>query len=325
MRVFIANFGQANYLWPDCLKRKTIATIDNEGVHRFWEARDRLGYIEYALAHMKTARQQTPTRSVASRWYGLADVIANTNDDIWIHREKEQLWWSISRAEVVEIALRPSINPTRDGPRVYEIHKPCDPWSDRNRKGGGLSWNSLHPKAKDFLFTEGTLQQLSPDNAEYALAIIAGIDLEPWHSRDHWRAKAQRTGKNPAVTYDARRKTVWRMVETAFQTAASANGQQMLRTIKHKHVDFDKPTLETYVSTLIDDQDGLCAITGIALQFDGEDDDIELRCSLDRINSDGHYEPGNLQVVCRFVNRWKSNSADDQFRRLVVLMRATQF
>ena len=79
MRVFIANFGQSNYLWPECLKRSTVATIDNVGVHPFWESHDRAGFTDYAVAHLKTARMETPTRPVASRWFGLNDAIANTN------------------------------------------------------------------------------------------------------------------------------------------------------------------------------------------------------------------------------------------------------
>jgi hypothetical protein len=45
--------------------------------------------------------------------------------------------------------------------------------------------------------------------------------------------------------------------------------------------------------------------------------------SLDRINSDGHYSDGNLQVVCRFVNQWKSNMPDGEFRRLLGMVRAS--
>jgi hypothetical protein len=46
-------------------------------------------------------------------------------------------------------------------------------------------------------------------------------------------------------------------------------------------------------------------------------------CSLDRIDSDGHYEEENLQIVCRFINRWKSDSDDAEFRRLVRLLQDT--
>jgi len=69
MIVFIANFGQENYLWEKCLDRNTIATIDNEKVHPFWVARDRKGFIDFAMRHLKTARKERPIKPVASRWY----------------------------------------------------------------------------------------------------------------------------------------------------------------------------------------------------------------------------------------------------------------
>jgi len=43
--------------------------------------------------------------------------------------------------------------------------------------------------------------------------------------------------------------------------------------------------------------------------------------SLDRIDSQGHYERGNLQLVCRFINFWKQASNDGDFRRLINVVR----
>jgi len=57
------------------------------------------------------------------------------------------------------------------------------------------------------------------------------------------------------------------------------------------------------------------------LEMDEVHGDSELFCSLDRIDSDGHYEAGNLQVVCRFANRWKGSSDDDNFRRIIALIK----
>jgi hypothetical protein len=78
------------------------------------------------------------------------------------------------------------------------------------------------------------------------------------------------------------------------------------------------------LNALLELQEGLCAITGLKLQFYGDEDDKEMLCSLDRVDSDGHYEIGNLQIVCRFVNRWKSDGDDRQFRRLLDLVRSAQ-
>lgn len=44
--------------------------------------------------------------------------------------------------------------------------------------------------------------------------------------------------------------------------------------------------------------------------------------SLDRIDSNGHYEKDNLQVVCKFANRWKSASDNGEFKRLIEIIRS---
>ena len=63
------------------------------------------------------------------------------------------------------------------------------------------------------------------------------------------------------------------------------------------------------------------ALTGIELKYQGVNEDRPLRPSLDRIDSDKQYEEGNLQIVCQFINRWKSNTPDEEFRRLLSLVR----
>jgi hypothetical protein len=191
-------------------------------------------------------------------------------------------------------------------------------------KGQRLDWNSLHPRAKEFLFTEGTLQQLSLENAAYARRLIQGGDLSGWHLRSDWKTKVEKSGKSPTKVFSTREKAIWRMVTTASGTASNANGQQVIRTLKNKDFGFGlKEELAQYISTLIDTQEGLCAVTGIPFQYDGEYDDVELLCSLDRIDSAGHYERGNLQIVCRFINKWKSDSSDQTFKRLISLIRST--
>jgi hypothetical protein len=324
MKVFIANFGRGNYEWPRCHEGGTVATMNAEAVHRFWLTGDREGYINNCIAHIKTPSGRTPTKPVASRWYNLMTIISETVDDVWIHREKDQLWWTVSKADAPTITEEIEPNSLQKSPRVCVCHKPCESWSNHNKNGNRLEWNTLHPKAKEFLFTEGTLQQLADDNATYAKALIAGDSLAPWHDRPAWRAKAEATrNKSPVTIYNARQRAVVEMAMTVRNTVANANGQEVLRTVKNKEMRFSSQAeLEKYIDNLIVDQEGLCAVTNIKLQFKGEHDDAELLCSLDRINSDGHYELGNLQVVCRFVNRCKTDGSDSEFRRLIGIVRA---
>jgi hypothetical protein len=322
MKVFIANFGLANYAWSECLARRTIATMNDVEVQPLWEAGDREAYIQNRMLRSKTAAGFPPTRPVASRWFNLMTTVAQSEGDIWIHREKDILWWtnSLSDAPSYERAKEP--RPDGGMIDVVVCHKPCAPWSNRNQRGNRLDWNSIHPRAQEFLFTEGTLQQLKPENAEYALALVGGDDLSPWHNLRDWQAKASRRQKSPGIVFNARQRSIARMAMTAKGTVAVANGQRVLRTVKNKDLCIPEAELEPYIAALLDAQEGLCAITGLGLQFDGESDDQEMLCSLDRIDSNGHYAFGNLQVVCRFINRWKNSWDDGEFRRLLTVVRS---
>lgn len=245
-----------------------------------------------------------------------------TAGDIWIHREKDQLWWSVSTDDVPESEIIDNPNPISGATKIYVYHKPVSKWSDRNKKGGVLRWDGLHARSKEFLFTEATFQQLSDDNAAYARALIDGLDLSAWHERIEWRAKAEKAKRSPVTFFDSRRKTLARMAMMAMDTA-SQSGDISLAVKKDKQVLFrDRFELERYLDELLTNQEGLCALTGLRMLHDDEDGDPELRCSLDRIRSDQHYERGNLQIVCKFANRWKGASDNDAFIGLLEKLRA---
>jgi hypothetical protein len=112
------------------------------------------------------------------------------------------------------------------------------------------------------------------------------------------------------------------MVRTAYDTARNASGQEVVRRLKNKEVRF--PTAEEfgrYVRLLFEKQKGVCALTGLPLQHHDDFEDSALRCSLDRIDSNGHYEVNNLQVVCQFANLWKNATENEDFVRLIDLVR----
>ena len=327
MRVFIANFGQENYEWPVCLERGTVATMNAVDEQALWEQGKR---EEYILSRMlgKTAAGLTPTRPVAARWYNLMTIISETRGDVWIHRDRERLYWTISHAEPPEFVRK--VEPVGRKREVVVCHKSCDAWSDRTRKGSHLFWRSLHAKARDFLSTEATLQELKEDNAQYALALINGDDLSPWHDRQLWRNKEEKAASkvSEVKSYSRRQMVAYRlaaerMAETALKTTQQANGQQTTQRTKNKEFRFaSKIELEEHIVGLLELQENLCALTGLPLEMDEKDGDKEFFCSLDRIDSDGHYEVGNLQIVCRFANRWKSADDDDEFRRLIEHVRS---
>lgn len=324
MKVYIANFGRENYEWPTCLERSTVATMIHRDTKSFYDAGDHKGFVNWSIANAKAASGLTPTPSLAKRWYNAMETIEHTEGDIWIHRADDKLWWTTSRNTKASWEVqrsKMSKDQIKNDKILYVCHKPCDPWSNKNRKGNPLYWNALNPKAQDFLRTQSTLQKLSDDNAEYAIALINGDDLSPWESQTDWKAKVEITKRSSGEIYSPWQKTLWSIVNTVKNTVKNANGQTVERIVKNKEMRFTEDELKSYIEALRESQEGLCAITGIQLEFEGEADDTEMIYSLDRIDSNGHYEAGNLQLVCRFINRWKSDSDDTEFRRLIAVLK----
>lgn len=116
----------------------------------------------------------------------------------------------------------------------------------------------------------------------------------------------------------AREKAIVNMRVMIEATVRGANGQQVLRTVKNKDLMMEGRDLDELLRDLLKVQEDRCALTGIPFAFDGADPN--LLPSADRIDSDGHYARGNIQVVCRFLNFWKNNTKDDEFRRLLALV-----
>lgn len=323
MKVYIANFGRGSYLWPTCLENGTIAIMGEEAAHSYWKQRDKSGYIDFCMSKIKTSKNRLVTRGVASLWFKNLDIFMETEDDLWIHRHEDMLWWTISTGQRPTSSLENDNNrPFEKGARAYVYHKPCTGWSCKDKQGRTLSWSGLHPNARPFLSTLSTFQNRSEANAEYAIALIEGNDLSYWHKLPSWKEKEQKSSKSAVKSFTARERTVYRIAKTVMDTVAQADGRQVTTTTKIKELKFSEEELKQYVSELLEDQEGLCALTGIRMQLDGEVDDQQLLCSLDRIDSDGHYEPGNLQLVCRFINFWKRDQRDEEFRRLLDLVQS---
>ena len=96
------------------------------------------------------------------------------------------------------------------------------------------------------------------------------------------------------------------------QTAAYANGQTVLTNIKNKELGFTRHELEVEIAALLNNQGKRCALTGY--EFKEHPVNIHLRPSLDRKNSNIGYVSGNLKVVTRAANFFKSASDDADWK-----------
>lgn len=101
-------------------------------------------------------------------------------------------------------------------------------------------------------------------------------------------------------------------------TVQNANGQTVEVTVKNKDLKMLGSELDALLLRLLKQQNERCAITGLPFQYEG---DKNMLPSADRIDSSGHYEASNLQLVCRFINFWKQATPDAEFRRLISIVR----
>lgn len=189
---------------------------------------------------------------------------------------------------------------------------------------GHCSWQN-YQKYMDTLFAVHAELLKQPGQADATLLdahsfcwLLVRKEMEPVDKLFVESAKGKASN---AKIFNAIDTAVYDMVYQATQTAASSNGQLVLVTKKNKELLVDPEELRTHVAELLKKSGNCCALTGIPLRFKGVHEDKALWPSLDRIDSNGHYGPGNVQVVCRFVNGWKGATPDDEFRRLLDLVR----
>ena len=136
-------------------------------------------------------------------------------------------------------------------------------------------------------------------------------------------ARASRSGNDGRVV-GGRERSILEMRLAVEDTVKRSNGQIVERVVKNKELRMTPVELEKLIGSLLDLQENRCALTGIPFHFSGPDADKNLLPSLDRKDSSGHYESGNVQLVCRFINFWKGDSDDDEFRRLLKVVRGQE-
>ncbi len=119
-------------------------------------------------------------------------------------------------------------------------------------------------------------------------------------------------------------KSVIAMRMSVENTVKNSNGQTVQRVVKNKELRMTSQQLEAHLRELLVRQDNKCALTGIPLLLQGQQGDKNLLPSPDRIDSNGHYEAGNVQVVCQFINFWKGDADNEEFKRLLNLVRGME-
>lgn len=159
------------------------------------------------------------------------------------------MWWTTSTGAEPSHAIVDEPKPRFGGKvRTHLYQKPCTGWSDRSRAGAALRWGAIHPKAQDFLATQGTFMTLRPDNALYAQILVDGGDLSTWHDRPDWRGKQAAAKRQAGKVFDARGRTIVRIAMTVLGTVG-ASGSTSVVTKKGKEFRFpSQAALEAHIA-----------------------------------------------------------------------------
>lgn len=231
----------------------------------------------------------------------------------------DRLQWGLS-GESYEV-IRTETN--EFGQNGYIFHRPLiGGW--RSDSIGGVPLSNIHPEARTLAINQATINAVQTDT-NYFRALILDEPTSDWETRKSWLDEAARSGwhaKPRAQLHQAKRRRqltvdvihladqfesdITRMAATAVATAMNANGQIILTTVKAKDIGFTREELEDELADLLRLQNGACALTGYA--FKPQHPNPHLRPSLDRIDSSKGYVPGNLQIVTRAANFYKSAS-----------------
>lgn len=303
-QIYISMTGDHNELWGRCLAEKLVAIGFDEPYFNAWYAGDKDQYLDL----MRTAspeKSESDVKASATLWFGRATLLSNSEEDIWLHKDGGDLYWAKTTSD------QPVFEPY-DGKVM--IAKPVTNWSRRDAKTVALTWNSIHPKGRDYLVTQQAIFRVANDDMRsYLHALVHGQSLDPWHDRKDWRERlgdGKSIGKNIALSQFA----VERMLMSIKDTVKNSNGQIVLKTLKNKKMLCSDAEMKAHLTQLMEEQQGRCKITGLSMHIDGQEGlEHDLLASADRIDSNGHYEIGNLQLVCRFVNFWKCAQENGKF------------
>lgn len=309
--IYIVMTGNGNELWAECLERKLVALGFDAPYFDAWKANDYAAYLAIGKAAAPAGTPDANIKAQSTLWFNRATRLTESEDDLWLHRDGNNLYWAYTTTD-------PPIF-ERYGEQIM-LAKPVGGWSRRNRKSVALTWDSIHPKAKDYLLTQqAVLRVANEDMKAYIHASIDGDDLGEWHNRPDWRErlgedKGRTLGRNVELSDFA----ITRMMQSIRDTVKNSSGQQVLRTMKDKKLLCPEPEMKAHLIQLMKEQQGLCAITRLPMHLDGNENiDFDMLASADRIDSNGHYEIGNIQLVCRFVNFWKCAQENGRFLDLL--------
>ncbi|ATU95609.1 hypothetical protein [Phyllobacterium zundukense] len=248
-QAYIILTGDGNELWDRCLGESLVALGYDRAYYDAWKSGDYDAFLALDMA----APRGTPESEIkagATLWFNRATRLSESAGDIWFHRQGNDLYWAESTS------APPVFH--EYGDKVM-IAKPVTGWSRRNRGGIALTWNSIHPRAKEQLVTQQAMFRVATEDMKtYLLALVGGESLSHWHDRKDWKEKlgdGKPLGRNLGQTEFA----IARMMIPIRDTVRNSNGQQVFTTLRDKKLLCSEAEMKAHLEALMRDQNGLCA------------------------------------------------------------------
>lgn len=110
-----------------------------------------------------------------------------------------------------------------------------------------------------------------------------------------------------------------KLAKTILKTVR-ASGKSETRVTKLKSTDMTRLELSVLIFQKMKEQEFTCKLTGLKLERTG---DPNFYPSPDRIDCQLGYFRDNIQVVCQFANKWKSDQTNEKFLMLIKAIKNT--
>lgn len=308
------NLGFGNKWLQTCLERNVLAFGVSQRAYELYVAGDLAGLVEYYMGLISPFTEELNRREVASRYANEIKFFCETGDEIlWLVKGATYLHWCRAEKGARIESEYIENNPNRlEDRRAHLMVRPIKgEWKNQSLNGRSLELWKLHPKARDWLTQRGTMGRLQ--HADYFIALIEDEDLVSWHSLPEMKASLIKGWNTeipnvpPEWGFE-----VGRLAASIMNVVANANGQVVERISKIKNSSLSESEWHVELRKRLLAQNFRCNITGRDLTVSKGSTDPWLQPSVDRINSDGDYEPSNIQIVSWAANRAKGDLSPDK-------------
>lgn len=162
-----------------------------------------------------------------------------------------------------------------------------------------------------------SIQEWKKGNSEHRLKVNDWLEHNPEAVDRYRQNERKRIQSEPEIFIRRMFKEKIRQIKY-LPKANDKRSQEKSRSPKRRIITIT----EDEIVAFWDSQSGLCAISGMPMLYRFND---PRTVSIDRIDSDLGYIPGNVQLVCRWVNLAKNNFTDVDIQKVLSEFKESQY